>query len=195
MIKEYFTEIYKNNIWENGSGWGSHIDYCDGYIDVLKQLIQKYNIKTVLDYGCGDWQFSKTINWNQLVEKYIGVDVVEYVVNENIKNYSNAKVSFDLISDNYILPKVDLIICKDVLQHLPNSICKELLENFKQSSKYILVTNDYKYCGESNQNEDCEIGRWRLIDLEKEPWNIKGDVVYDWTVKEHTKKVLLIKNE
>lgn len=81
-----------------------------------------------MDVGCGDWQFSQAIDWGTI--KYIGYDIVKQVVKANRKKFGTRLISF--IHGNGVqcdLPMADLLICKDVLQHLPNEISKILSNN------------------------------------------------------------------
>ena len=87
-IKEKFTEIYETDQWKGGSGPGSKIEFVKDYIHILKDLLETYKIKSCIDYGCGDWQFSKTIKWNKLVDSYIGTDIVDHLIKDH-KKYEN----------------------------------------------------------------------------------------------------------
>lgn len=46
-------KIKQNN--ESLSGPGSHINNTNETINLINKTIKKYNIKTILDLGCGDW--------------------------------------------------------------------------------------------------------------------------------------------
>ena len=106
----------------------------------LPKLLSAYSIESMLDIPCGDY------TWMNIVEKkcsYLGGDIVRELVEINQKKYSNENTRFiqlDVTTDR--LPKVDLIFCKDCLQHLSNENVKKALSNFKKSgSKYLLVTS------------------------------------------------------
>lgn len=191
-VNEIFSEIYSTDRWKGGSGPGSYPDATIEYRKIIVDVIKKYNIKSILDYGCGDWQFSKLIPWEDLVTNYLGVDVVPQLINHHKKNFSNDLVKFDLIVDDWKFPKVDLIICKDVLQHLPNSMVKNILEKMEQSGTYLLITNDTE-SRKKLTNIDCEIGSWRPIDLTKSPWNMKGDLLLSKDVIKLKKETVLFK--
>ena len=185
-----FKQIYDNDVWTHGSGPGSLPKNTKKYRNVLTEIIKKYNIKSVLDYGCGDWQFSKLINYNDLVELYIGVDVVHSVIQNNLK-YSNNKIFFQFIDDNWQFKKVDLIICKDVLQHLPNDYVTHLYSSMKKHCKYMLITNDI--FGTSVATE-TKIGGYRPIDICNK-FNIEPIFSTQYNVNVFIKKVDLIKGE
>ena len=165
--KKVFSKIYKEGLWNEGSGDGSKIENVGEYVDVLQKYIDKPEIKTVIDLGCGDWQFSKFLDLSSVL--YLGVDVVDSVIDSNIDLYSASNIDFisrDIIT--YELPQVDLIICKDVLQHLSNRDVISVLIKIIKSSKFALITNDFN--SESTSNIDIENGDYRYLDLTLSPF-------------------------
>ena len=195
-IQNKFTEIYAKDLWHGGSGPGSSIEFTKEYIKVLLELINKKEIKNCIDYGCGDWQFSKTIPWNRYVDTYTGVDIVDNLIKEHKSNYESENVKFTYLKDfNFF--SCDLIICKDVLQHLPTKIIKNLLDEMMNNGKYLLITNDYKSTKQKQNsmiNQDCEAGGWRPINLFLEPFNLQGTVIWQ-TYKTPFKHSILIKTK
>jgi hypothetical protein len=165
-----FTDIYNSNHWgskESKSGPGSTLEATVVIRERLPAIIEKYAIKSMLDAPCGDY------NWMKTVEKtcnYIGGDIVVDIIENNQKLYASEKVSFKLIDiTKDILPMVDLIFCRDCLQHLSYAnVCKALC-NFKNSgSKYLLVTSYPK----TWINHDIEDGGCRLLNLRKVPFGL-----------------------
>lgn len=177
---ERFQQIYDENLWGGGSGDGSRAEATVEYRKVLVDIIKKYNIKSVLDYGCGDWEFSKLIDWNNLVDSYYGVDVVSSVIESNKQKYEQRNIKFDLLTNDWNMPNVDLIICKDVFQHLPNSIVVPVLSEMRNSSKFMLLTNDILYPGNVSVNGDCDPGGMRPLNFSIEPWNISPIFTHNW---------------
>ena len=167
--KEVFSKIYKEDLWHGGSGAGSEIENVKEYVNILQKYIDKPEIETVLDLGCGDWQFSKFLNLSSV--SYLGVDVVESVIEFNSNSYSASNIEFisrDITT--YEIPKVDLIICKDVLQHLCNKDVIEILIKIIKSSKFSLITNDFTSGG--SVNKDINNGNYRCLDLSLSPFNL-----------------------
>jgi 2-polyprenyl-3-methyl-5-hydroxy-6-metoxy-1,4-benzoquinol methylase len=165
--KEVFSKIYKEDLWHGGSGAGSKIENVKEYVDILQKYIDKPEVKTVLDLGCGDWQFSKFLDLSSV--SYLGVDVVDSVIDSNINLYSASNIDFinrDITT--YEVPQVDLIICKDVLQHLCNKDVISVLVKIIKSSKFALITNDFN--PESTSNIDIENGDYRYLDLTLSPF-------------------------
>ena len=95
-ITEFFEKIYKDKTfvhqYENPislSGPGSFPENNKNYFLFLKEFLSKNNIKSVVDYGCGDFQLYKDFPWNDI--KYLGIDVSETAI--NIANdYSNNNI-------------------------------------------------------------------------------------------------------
>ncbi len=133
--EQVFTDIYENNLWGGqtgefcsgeGSGLKSNVVYCQ----YVKDFIARNDIKRVLDIGCGDFQVSCNI-----VDPgfdYIGIDVVEPLIKRNQQEFGNQHISFkclDVTRDE--LPKADLILIREVLQHLSNQQISAILANIK----------------------------------------------------------------
>ena len=102
----------------NGSGTGSNMSRNNNkYIELLESIMEQYKIKTICDVGCGDWQFSQHVDFGD--RKYLGVDCVKSVIDENIKNFKKKNINFQhkSIGDDYTPKGYDLVIIKDVIQH------------------------------------------------------------------------------
>lgn len=170
-----FTNIYEHGCWgwnEKGvgySGEGSTLLNTTHYIAFLQQFIKDNNIKTVVDAGCGDWTFSKEIQWGDV--KYLGVDIVKSVIEEDIRKYATDTIRFEHFDIlRYELPTADLLICKDVLMHLTNKDIISFLKSTKKF-KHCLFTNNF---GLENQNQDIQRGEFRSLDLTAAPFYLNG---------------------
>ena len=185
-----FASIYKDNIWGNGSGMGSSPEATARYRLFLSKFLRDHNIKSVLDYGCGDWQFSKLIDWTGI--DYLGMDVVPEVIEKNQAKYSKVNVRFECVTSATVLPQVDLILCKEVFQHLPIATNQDLLRKFRQASKMMLITNDNGTHAECNK--DVSIGGWSPIKLEAVPYSLNAfeELTYNVANARHVKTVYLI---
>jgi hypothetical protein len=69
------------------------------------------------------------------------------------------------------LPAADLLISKDVLQHLSNELVQKFIRNNLKPGKYkwVLLTND-----RGSENADTVPGGYRAIDLAARPFDVKG---------------------
>ena len=172
--KEVFTNIYNTDYWVKGSGVGSFPEHTQKYRQFLQSFLKEKNIKTVVDFGCGDWQFSQFIDWQGV--HYQGFDLVESVVQENQKKFAQENIEFHTLDDRGFesLPEADLVIVKDVLQHWPNQEILAFLPTLKKF-KYALITNAYK--PSRKVNRDIPMGECRPVDLSKAPFHLKSKKV------------------
>ena len=73
-------------------------------------------------------------------DNYLGLDIVHDLINNNIKKYSNDKISFqqfDLI-ENKIPDGFDIVLLRDVFIHLKNENILFSLERIKKSNTIFL---------------------------------------------------------
>jgi hypothetical protein len=170
-LQNKFTGFYNNNTFEgteSKSGEGSSLEQTKQIRQELPNLFNELQIKTFVDAPCGDHHWMKEIDLSNI--KYTGIDIVEQIIslNNNICKADNKTfVCLDIV--NEIVPKVDLILCRDCLVHLSFEQAIKVLKNFKQSgSKYLLVTT---FPGRA-KNSDLKMKIWRTLNLEKEPFNL-----------------------
>lgn len=164
-----FETIYKYNLWGFGSGTGSVPMNNGPYMEFIQAFINEHrDIRTALDVGCGDWQISKDVDWKDI--HYMGIDVVEEVIQSNIKRYSGEKTRFkvlDLYKDD--IPDADLIIVRDVIHHLSNDKISTMLAKLdKVRYKYLLISGDVNRA----PTYDIPDGLYRPVDIAREPFNL-----------------------
>ena len=174
--KDRFTEIYKTNYWNNEesvSGPGSTIEITENLRSKLPIVLKKYNINTILDAPCGDFNWMKLFLADNKLTKYIGGDIVPEIIKKNNQLYKNNAVTFvelDIIKES--LPECDLMICRDCLIHFSYKDISNFLKNFCNSPiKYLLVTNFRFKNNSHSSNRDIITGDHRVIDLMAKPFN------------------------
>ncbi|MBA2307116.1 class I SAM-dependent methyltransferase [Candidatus Dependentiae bacterium] len=165
-----FTTIFEHNTWgdpESVSGDGSTFQATDLIRKSLPALIKNYSIQSVLDIPCGDFNWLKKVDLGTCF--YIGMDIVEPLINKNNNQYARPLRIFkqgDALTTR--LPKVDLILCRDLFCHFDFDSIFAALRNFKRSgSQYLLVTVQ-QYV---EYNGDIPMGEWRPLDFQKTPFN------------------------
>jgi SAM-dependent methyltransferase len=174
-MKERFEQIYATNEWRYGSGEGSFPVNNVGYIDMLQRFIRERRIESVVDLGCGDWQFSKDIDWG--AARYHGYDLVGSVVTRNIERFATDSIQFTLYSGEFAeLPGADLLIAKDVLQHWSNASIERFLR-ILPNYRYALITNCVNPSGET-VNADIEDGDFRYLDIRLAPFFADATQIY-----------------
>jgi SAM-dependent methyltransferase len=194
-----FSSIYKKKIWGcnnegNGtSGVGSTLEATAHYRDFLQRFMDAFAIKTVVDAGCGDWEFSQAIDWSAV--DYIGYDVVPFIIEQNIAKYGADNVTFihkDIMNEE--LSPADLLICKDVLMHWSNELILKFLEQLPKF-KYCLITGDIDYKTDSSYNPNIRTGGFRALDLTQAPFFLDGIKIFSYSHGNMKKQVLLIISE
>lgn len=190
---DVFRHIYENDLWKGGSGEGSDADATVIYRRVLETLLSWRSIRSVTDVGCGDWKFSQLVEWHGV--RYTGVDIVSELVSNHRREFGSARVRFVLADARTArLPKADLLVCKDVLQHWSNQSIVDFLLRNRRRFRYALLTNDIWSVHEhAGLNADVPPGSWRPIDLEAPPFDVRGAWRCDFDIRgEWTKRALLV---
>jgi len=170
-LRDRFSTIYRNRVWLTGrpagslSGLGSELENTKAIRLRLPELLARLNTKTMLDVGCGDF------NWMSQLElgcRYIGVDVVSCVIEQNIRNYAAAnRTFFALDATTDPLPPADTILCREVFFHLSFADIWALIRNMRLSGvSTMFATND----AVTDFNADILSGDFRLLNLTKPPF-------------------------
>jgi 2-polyprenyl-3-methyl-5-hydroxy-6-metoxy-1,4-benzoquinol methylase len=179
-MTDKFSEIYENDEWGFGSGVGSLPLNNVEYIRFVKAFIEHNRIRSVVDVGCGDWQFSRFIDWTGV--NYVGLDVVDGLVSRNQRHFAREGISFRTLANDADLPSADLLVCKDVLQHLPNASIRRYLDLFKARARFLLITND-DWPAEELMNTEIAEGQWRPVRLDRPPFSEVAPIVLSWTLE------------
>lgn len=166
-----FTEIYRNNAWENAesrSGPGSTVARCQPVIAALLQLIEELSIRTLLDAPCGDFNWMKEVPLPGI--RYVGMDIVPDLIERNRELYSDHSREFrqgDITRGP--LPKADAIFCRDALVHLSEADVFSALRTFKNSGSTYLITTTFPA---QMANVEIATGQWRPLNLEQAPFHL-----------------------
>jgi 2-polyprenyl-3-methyl-5-hydroxy-6-metoxy-1,4-benzoquinol methylase len=202
--KKVFTSIYKSNHWVQDedilskdsisvSGHGSNIN-TNQFFNLRKfflKIIDEKNINSILDMPCGDFLWLYEIIKKKDID-YIGVDIVEELIETNKKKYQNKNFSFindDIVNFN-TSKKFDLILIRDLFIHIPNSDIKKILQNIKKIDFKYVALNSYN----NKINEDVVVGKHRKINLLIEPFNLKQPLE-NFNDYENDKFIFLYKKE
>jgi SAM-dependent methyltransferase len=181
-----FTQIYEKDMW-GSSGPGSDPTTTIGYRAFVQKFIAMNAIASITDIGCGDWQSSRLLNLTDI--SYVGYDVVPKVVERNTRLYGKKGVDFVIMPEDVRdIPGSDLLVMKDVLQHLSNAEVKKFSDHVFPKFKYCLITNSFGKINtnateiswmKARQNVDIESGGFRCLDLLREPYNLKGVNIFE----------------
>lgn len=180
-----FRRIYKNNVW-GGSGPGSAPDATIQYRGLLADEFKRLKVASVVDLGCGDWQFSRLLDWQGI--EYRGLDVVPELIERNVEQFGAPNIRFELRDIFHEPLSADLLLCKDVLQHWPNEMVRQfipLLQNFR----YALITNGIRN-PTVRTNSEIALGGYRPLNLTMPPFNLPLKAVLDYDTTFDHKSVM-----
>lgn len=171
-IASRFTEIWRTNAWgssETRSGAGSTLAQTQTIRGRLPALFREQGVRVLVDAGCGDLNWVSRIG--EELDLYLGFDVVPELVADLRRRYEMRKNHFfnsaDVTRDR--LPKADLILCRDVLTHLPHELVASSLEEFRRSGTRLLLATTFDQRG---RNDPVRVGGWQPIDLCAPPFNL-----------------------
>lgn len=196
--EEIFTEIFIKNKWKgegSRSGRGSDLDQTEVLRKEITKLFEELKIKTLLDIPCGDFNWMKEINLSSIA--YTGADIVENIVKQNMNKYASKNQNFlklNILEDK--LPTVDLILCRDLLQHFSYSDIQRAIKNImKSKSKFLLTSSQLA----TKKNKDIATGGYRPFNLLLAPFSFPNPLkILDEknpTLEDSDKNLLLWKIE
>ena len=181
--KEIFTKIYKEKIWnresqlEFDSGPGSHdIKVTKPYVKAILEFLKDKKNSAVIDLGCGDFNIGSQIYKH--TKQYVAIDVVDILIQKNIKLYKSPNLTFKSldITKNEI-PSGDIILIKEVFQHITNDEIKVVLKKIINFN-YLIVTESeplikFKPNIDKPKGPDCRTDIKSGIVIDKPPFNFK----------------------
>jgi SAM-dependent methyltransferase len=121
--QEIFEDIYRRKLWGGRrafwrkfhSGSGSVNEKIIGpYVEAVLPIIQG---KDVVDIGCGDFMVGRRLASS--CRSYVGCDIARSLIEYNRKKFGLDFRVVDAINDK--LPDGEIVLIRQVLQHLSNS--------------------------------------------------------------------------
>lgn len=171
-MKDIFTRIYTDNLWnspESKSGTGSELKQTERLIEGINNLIHQFNIRSILDVPCGDFNWMDRVELNGI--EYHGGDIVWQIVQDNKIKYGDYFKVIDLVNDP--LPAADLLICRDCLVHFSYTDIQLAMDNIRRSGCRYLLTTTFPV----HTNRDIATGEWRPINLQADPFNFPDPIL------------------
>jgi len=174
-VVETFDRIYRDGSW-GGRGCGPGSEHAATALleRVLPELVAGVEAWSVLDAACGDGSWMPVLP----VHRYVGVDVVPAAVEAAREAHPfRTYLVGDIRSDP--LPRVDLVICRDAMMHMPLEDGLAALANLRRTGATWLVLTSFA----EGRNEDVAPGDFYHINLEAapfalgKPWTVIED---DW---------------
>lgn len=166
---QVFAQIFRTNGFggeESISGPGSSLAETAVIREQLPSLLIRLSARSLLDAACGDLHWIRHVELP--VDSYIGVDVVPELIEADRQAFDDPRRQFlclDLARDD--LPRVDAILCRDCLVHLPFAEAFRILRNFQRSGSRYLLTTSFS---DQPFNYDIPKGKWRPVNLARSPF-------------------------
>lgn len=169
MSEAVFDDIYRRNAWngkESLSGPGSGSAPTHRIVFALLELVSELDIKSVLDVACGDGF------WMPDLPGYIGLDLSSEAI-DLAKQRHPDRVYDQGDVRTYAIPKVDLIIFRDVMQHMSLADGLDSLSAIRRAEpKWALIST---YIDSENYDITPQVvhsGMGYCPDLTREPFNM-----------------------
>jgi SAM-dependent methyltransferase len=190
LLTDTFNRIYAEGTWgknvagKGTSGTGSTLEITREYRAYVEDFVKKHSVKSVVDAGCGDWSFSSAMDWGNA--SYLGVDIASDVIAAVRNKHEKGRIKFQVGDITDELPAAELLISKDVLQHLSNELVHKFIRNNLRKGKYkwVILTND-----RGHENRDVASGGYRAIDLAAPPFEVRGLVDLPIKFGDETSKI------
>ena len=178
--KDVFSEVYARSQWGSSgdsfdSGSGSWGVARESYVGFVRELIAESGARRAVDIGCGDFRVAS--GFIDLLDSYIGVDVVPELIARNTAEFGRSGVSF-VAQDAAIseVPDGDICFVRQVFQHLSNN---EIASILQQCSKFpiVVVTEHWpspEFRTQANRDKPhgadtrLDLGSW--VDVAEEPF-------------------------
>ena len=182
--KKMFKYIFLSGYWSDynigqnhsRSGQGSNFNNTLYLQNELKIFFKKEKIKKILDIGCGDFNWMNNILSDLDYDSYLGVDIVDVLISDNLDKYKSKKINFinkDFINDDIdFLSEFDFVLVRDVFIHLKNSNINKAINKLRKINfRYIGITSDPTILVNTDLKTD---GRYRDVNLTLRPFNINN---------------------
>lgn len=171
-LEERFSKIISSNAWgapETPCGPGSTIEACASIIHRLPLWIRDYQARSIVDLGCGDFHWMKEVDLSGV--KYDGYDIVREAVKAASK-HATKTIRFHHANILAMqIPEADLVLCKDVLIHLPNEDALSILRAIVSSGSRLLASTTSPTWLNSFR-VGMQPGEFSPIDLEQPPFEL-----------------------
>ncbi len=189
--RERFTRVYETRRWATGesvSGPGS--DHGSGSVEhatrLLRRFIPELGVRSMTDVPCGDFHWMGAVLAAHPEVDYTGYDIVEPLIARNRRVHPGRTFeTLDIVTE--VPARADLILCKDLINHLYEKDVRAALRNMVASgSTWLLITSNAGY--ENLELEMLAPGASRELDLAAPPYDLPPPIYGDhylslWTLE------------
>lgn len=154
---------------ETVSGAGSTLQATTATRDWLLKICRSHNIRSIVDLGCGDWNWMRLVVPSLELDWYQGYDIVPELIEYNHQEYGSEKIAFSVADiTSLVIPTADLVICRDCLTHLSYEHIRRVLTAVKRSGAMYFMATTYPKA----TNRDGADGPWRPLNLTAAPCDL-----------------------
>ena len=170
--ESYWKERY---LCGGNSGAGSYGELASFKAEILNEFVEKNNIQTIIEYGCGDGNQLKLAKY----PRYIGFDVVPEAITVCKKIFAEDVTKSFYLTDQDTSERADLTLSLDVIYHLTEDAIfdKYMVRLFNSSNKFVCI-----YSSNTNTNSNKQpphvkhrnFSKW--IERSKPEWNLLNHI-------------------
>jgi len=152
-IGEAFDRIYAQGLWGDGeaepSGSGSYGDWAREYVAFVRSQVALHGARTAVDIGCGDFNIGAQLC--DMFERYEAIDVSRVIIERNEARFGHLRnVRFSVLdATRDRLPQADLVMFRQVLQHLSNAQIEAALRNAEACGARLIVVAEHALAPEA----------------------------------------------
>lgn len=172
-----FKLIYDRRLWSGSGkreticGAGSTMHATAEIKEDIEKFLKDYDVSSIVDCGCGDFFWMQFVNMNRA--EYTGVDIVDDIIEDNkIKYPEHTFLAGNIIET---IPPGEVVIIRDVLQHLSLADNQRIIENAFSSATRFVIASSYV-----RDKYNCETlcTKYRKRNLMLEPFNLPEPLLY-----------------
>lgn len=162
---DVFSDIYRGNVWngvETRSGPGSGVAATARIRDVLLQLVDRFGIRSVVDAACGE------AFWQPELPGYLGLDVAEEAI--AVARQRHPDWQFEVHDIRESCPRADLVLVRDVIQHLSLEDGVSVIDAVRASGSTWLLASTFSHVVDATEPD----GRYHYHEpnLEQPPFGL-----------------------
>ena len=203
QLHRNFDRIYQHNMWVGdsgadslGSGTGSVPTENTVYLNTVSGLISRNKIRSIVDVGCGDFHIMQHAKLGGATS-YHGYDVSALAIDRAKQHSTGDNVQFSVSGPDQQYESADLLIVKDVLQHLPLEDAMIVVKQLHKF-KYAIFVNDIMDGAPPNHDIDLKTGLpltpggYRSLDVRQAPFRVRCKQVLHLHKKEPHKTTCVV---
>lgn len=172
QFKEVFTKIYRDKEWGisqnyNTSGTGDLLSNLP-FLLFLEMFLTKTKVNSLLDFGCGDWSILKHMSFPPNFN-YVGVDIVDSIIESNNQRYSIDKsIKFYTIDNDYSQLLEDdkftaeVLLVKNIFENWPLDNIGLFIKKIIPRFQHVIFATFYNPQG---KNLDVPMGWYHTLNI------------------------------